>query len=188
MDSSDDDYPDGLLRHKWRGYNRLYLISLWPGKCELPFPCKSFIHNLTIVDLPTSRARIRIAGTSFLNLSYELQNERAFQKQLNVFLNRKKFLPGRKKTARKCHDVGLGFKTPKEVTTCWTRILLIPPFCFVSFLVCAWFARPPQFCLPLLAMLWQTHALPVPVPEPVWVDREGVPEAIELEHQPQGWS
>ncbi|XP_059615238.1 small ribosomal subunit protein uS17 isoform X1 [Phlebotomus argentipes] len=42
------------------------------------------------------------------------QNERAFQKQLGVFLNRKKTLTGRKKPLRKYHNIGLGFKTPKE--------------------------------------------------------------------------
>ncbi|XP_055707795.1 40S ribosomal protein S11 isoform X1 [Phlebotomus papatasi] len=42
------------------------------------------------------------------------QNERAFQKQFGVFLNRKKTLTGRKKPLRKYHNIGLGFKTPKE--------------------------------------------------------------------------
>ncbi|GAB0096195.1 40S ribosomal protein S11 [Sergentomyia squamirostris] len=51
------------------------------------------------------------------------QNERAFQKQLGVFLNRKKVLTGRKKPLRKYHNIGLGFKTPKETEKAFQKQL-----------------------------------------------------------------
>merc|ERR1739838_1242861 len=38
----------------------------------------------------------------------------AFQKQPNVFLNKKRVLSSTKKTARHVKSVGLGFKTPRE--------------------------------------------------------------------------
>ena len=45
------------------------------------------------------------------------QNERAFQKQKGVFLNKKAVGDVRKvKRVRRVNDVGLGFKTPKEVS------------------------------------------------------------------------
>lgn len=46
------------------------------------------------------------------------QNERAFQKQKGVFLNKKVIGDVRKaKKIRRVNEVGLGFKTPKEVST-----------------------------------------------------------------------
>ncbi|XP_059484564.1 small ribosomal subunit protein uS17 isoform X1 [Neocloeon triangulifer] len=43
------------------------------------------------------------------------QSERAFQKQPTIFLNRKKALATKKRTAlRYTRNVGLGFKTPRE--------------------------------------------------------------------------
>lgn len=51
------------------------------------------------------------------------QNERSFQKQTNVFLNRKKIVTGRKKDLRYHRDVGLGFKTPREVITIWLNFI-----------------------------------------------------------------
>lgn len=44
------------------------------------------------------------------------QNERAFQKQFGINLNRKN-KPGitKKKVLRRHRDIGLGFKTPREV-------------------------------------------------------------------------
>ncbi|XP_017778925.1 PREDICTED: 40S ribosomal protein S11 isoform X1 [Nicrophorus vespilloides] len=43
------------------------------------------------------------------------QNERSFQRQPTVFLNRKKSLPcKRRKSLRYHREVGLGFKTPRE--------------------------------------------------------------------------
>lgn len=51
-----------------------------------------------------------------LNLSLILQNERAFQRQPTIFLNRKKGVgPKRRKSLRYYREVGLGFKTPREV-------------------------------------------------------------------------
>jgi len=45
-----------------------------------------------------------------------LQSERSFQKQPTVFLNRKKGLGAKKrKSLRYIRNVGLGFKTPREV-------------------------------------------------------------------------
>ncbi|KMQ88265.1 40s ribosomal protein s11 [Lasius niger] len=45
------------------------------------------------------------------------QSERAFQKQPTIFLNRKKGLgPKRRKPMRYSRNVGLGFKTPREVS------------------------------------------------------------------------
>lgn len=47
----------------------------------------------------------------------EHQNERAFQKQKGVFLNKKVVGEGQKaKKVRRVNEVGLGFKTPKEVS------------------------------------------------------------------------
>jgi hypothetical protein len=46
------------------------------------------------------------------------QTERAYQKQAGVNLNRKVAKSGTKKT-RLCRNVGLGFKTPKEVSELW---------------------------------------------------------------------
>ena len=44
------------------------------------------------------------------------QTERAFQKQPTVFMNKKAILQGKsKKTLRYVRNVGLGFKTPREV-------------------------------------------------------------------------
>lgn len=65
-------------------------------------------HNLTF-------SLISENFNNFSIYSRNLQNERAFQKQFGVFLNRKKTLTGRKKPLRKYHNIGLGFKTPKEV-------------------------------------------------------------------------
>ncbi|XP_017299243.1 40S ribosomal protein S11 isoform X2 [Diaphorina citri] len=42
------------------------------------------------------------------------QNERSFQKQPTVFLNRKKGLSKKRKELRYFRDVGLGFKSPRE--------------------------------------------------------------------------
>ncbi|XP_031337685.1 40S ribosomal protein S11 isoform X2 [Photinus pyralis] len=43
------------------------------------------------------------------------QNERSFQHQPTVFLNRKKVLGGKKRKSLRYHrDVGLGFRTPRE--------------------------------------------------------------------------
>lgn len=45
-----------------------------------------------------------------------LQSERSFQKQPTIFLNRKKGLGAKKrKSLRYIRNVGLGFKTPREV-------------------------------------------------------------------------
>jgi len=59
----------------------------------------------------------------FLNVHYcvLLQTERAFQKQGNVFLNKKKLLVSNKamKLPRFYRSVGLGFKTPREVCSCF---------------------------------------------------------------------
>ena len=46
-----------------------------------------------------------------------LQNEKAFQKQRGQFMNTKKVILGQvKKDARFVRNVGLGFKTPREVS------------------------------------------------------------------------
>jgi small subunit ribosomal protein S11e len=55
------------------------------------------------------------------------QNEKAFQKQKGVFLNKKKFFvtQGPKKEPRFVRSVGLGFKTPREVSgTNYGKILV----------------------------------------------------------------
>lgn len=45
-----------------------------------------------------------------------LQNEKSFQRQPTVFLNRKKGLGGKRRKPLRYHrEVGLGFKTPREV-------------------------------------------------------------------------
>lgn len=46
------------------------------------------------------------------------QNERAFQKQYGINLNRK-VKPGlsKKKLLRRFRDIGLGFKTPRDVSS-----------------------------------------------------------------------
>lgn len=48
----------------------------------------------------------------------QFQTERSFQKQPTVFLNRKKGIGVKRsrKPLRYHKDVGLGFKTPREVT------------------------------------------------------------------------
>ena len=52
------------------------------------------------------------------------QTERAFQKQRGVFLNAKAGLTGKKKKKeqRFVRNVGLGFKTPREV---WTLVCVV---------------------------------------------------------------
>uniref|UniRef100_T1JGW9 Small ribosomal subunit protein uS17 n=1 Tax=Strigamia maritima TaxID=126957 RepID=T1JGW9_STRMM len=45
---------------------------------------------------------------------FDFTNERAFQKQPTIFLNRKKTLAKKKKSLRYVRNVGLGFKTPRE--------------------------------------------------------------------------
>lgn len=47
-----------------------------------------------------------------------LQTERAYQKQAPIFQNKKRVLgqPGKKKELRYVRNVGLGFKTPKDVS------------------------------------------------------------------------
>lgn len=52
------------------------------------------------------------------NNTCEFQTERSFQKQPTVFLNRKKGIGVKRsrKPLRYHKDVGLGFKTPREVT------------------------------------------------------------------------
>lgn len=54
-----------------------------------------------------------------------LQTERAYQKQPSIFQNKKRVLaqPGKKKELRYVRNVGLGFKTPKEVLHS-----IVPPF------------------------------------------------------------
>ena len=56
----------------------------------------------------------------FLDFSSRIQTEKAFQKQKGVFLNKKKFFvtQGPKKEPRFVRNVGLGFKTPREVSGC----------------------------------------------------------------------
>lgn len=58
-----------------------------------------------------------------------LQNERSFQKQPTVFLNRKKGVNVKKgrKSTRYHRDVGLGFKTPREV--CGSAELFVCAWC-----------------------------------------------------------
>lgn len=48
-----------------------------------------------------------------------LQTERAYQKQAPIFQNKKRVLgqPGKKKELRYVRNVGLGFKTPKDVSS-----------------------------------------------------------------------
>ena len=47
---------------------------------------------------------------------FVLQGERSFQHQPTIFLNRKKCLPKKHKAQRYTRKVGLGIKTPSEVT------------------------------------------------------------------------
>lgn len=53
-----------------------------------------------------------------LNLHiFDSQTERAFQKQATIPVVRRKNIPGQRKLrTRHYRDVGLGFKTPKEVS------------------------------------------------------------------------
>lgn len=50
------------------------------------------------------------------------QNERAYQKQPTIFQNKKRVLAvegsGKEKLPRYHRNVGLGFKTPREVSLC----------------------------------------------------------------------
>ena len=56
------------------------------------------------------------------------QNERAFQKQYGINLNRK-VKPGitKKKLLRRYRDIGLGFKTPRDVSF----VCILHPFVYV---------------------------------------------------------
>ncbi|EFA06534.1 40S ribosomal protein S11-like Protein [Tribolium castaneum] len=50
------------------------------------------------------------------------QNERSFQRQPTVFLNRKKGLGGKRRKSLRYHrEVGLGFKTPRETERAFQR-------------------------------------------------------------------
>lgn len=65
------------------------------------------------------RRRIFFCWQDFVLMEYlfELQTERAFQKQLTIPVVRRKNLPGQRKLRLRHHrEVGLGFKTPKEVS------------------------------------------------------------------------
>ena len=55
----------------------------------------------------------------FVPLDNILQTERAYQKQAPIFQNKKRVLgqPGKKKELRYVRNVGLGFKTPKDVSS-----------------------------------------------------------------------
>lgn len=56
-----------------------------------------------------------------------LQSERSFQKQPTIFLNRKKGQgPKRRKPMRYSRNVGLGFKTPREVRSCFFFFFFLP--------------------------------------------------------------
>lgn len=55
-------------------------------------------------------------STNSLYFSLFLKTERAFQKQLTIPVVRRKNIPGQRKLrTRHYREVGLGFKTPKEV-------------------------------------------------------------------------
>lgn len=58
-----------------------------------------------------------------LQLNILFQTEKAFQKQPNIFVNKKSsLLSGKgKKNLRFVRGVGLGFKTPREVISCRTE-------------------------------------------------------------------
>ena len=64
--------------------------------------------------------RTFVAVTGVIKYLHILQTERAFQKQRGVFLNSKVGLTGKKKKKeqRFVRNVGLGFKTPREVRLC----------------------------------------------------------------------
>merc|ERR1711972_1265605 len=50
-------------------------------------------------------------------MGMDVQHEKSYQKQANIFVNRKASLPkkkGGRRALRYFKDVGLGFKTPKE--------------------------------------------------------------------------
>ena len=66
----------------------------------------------------TSRARQLRTGIYIYLLITSIQTERAFQKQRGVFLNAKVGVAGKKKKKeqRFVRNVGLGFKTPREVS------------------------------------------------------------------------
>lgn len=53
-----------------------------------------------------------------------LQTERAYQKQAPIFQNKKRVLgqPGKKKELRYVRNVGLGFKTPKDVSSVYLQV------------------------------------------------------------------
>ena len=57
-----------------------------------------------------------------INKNFFFQTERAFQKQPTVFLNKKRVLTGSKKKLRHVKNVGLGFKTPREVRSVKTTM------------------------------------------------------------------
>lgn len=72
-----------------------------------------------------------------------LQNEKAFQKQPTVFLNRKKGLGGKRRKSLRYHrEVGLGFKTPREVRG----------DCFICMLTCGFFFDLDREGLPKAAL------------------------------------
>lgn len=56
-------------------------------------------------------------GLFIYSTSASLQVERAFQKQGNVNINKKSLLMSKKKTVPRWYkNIGLGFKTPREVS------------------------------------------------------------------------
>lgn len=52
------------------------------------------------------------------NCSIETQTEKAFQRQPTINLNRKVTKQVAKKKLRLSREIGLGFKTPREVCVC----------------------------------------------------------------------
>lgn len=69
--------------------------------------------------MPTKDRCSQASSDNYTNLNYlqtSTQNERAFQRQPTINLNRKsKPTLVKKKKLRLSRDIGLGFKTPREV-------------------------------------------------------------------------
>lgn len=93
-----------FVRHKKR------LIKQTNDKDIIMFGSEYFSHFTMLVDYLLGVWKV-------LNFWCFEQTERAFQKQPTVFLNKKKAVSGKAtKTPRHVKSIGLGFKTPREVS------------------------------------------------------------------------
>lgn len=98
---------------KTRFYIKKFISYTW----TLTFTCRRLLQKRkTRLYNRFTRGKLLFYNPILRLIWLNLQNERAFQRQPTIFLNRKKGVgPKRRKSLRYHREVGLGFKTPREV-------------------------------------------------------------------------